>query len=443
MESSRLSTFRERLYRCFTRSRDALMNACDALLSETSARSFAELSLSPYFPRRWPSLYEAFQDGGLDRAELRKLLASEAPSPPTGKRLLLGIDASGIARPASPTLKDRSSQYVHNLPECKAPVTAGWQFSALVGLPETPSSWTYPLDNQRIPTDQTPAEVAARQLRQIVPLLSAPPLNVGDRGYGSAAFVKATDGIACDLLLRLSSDRVFYRAAPPQTGKRGAPKKDGERFKCSVPSTHGPSDASWEGRDEKDRRVEVSRWDGLHFRQFREQTVSVIRVIRQGAKGTKRDPKESWFVWVKRTNAPDPLLSDVPSTYALRFSQEHGYRFDKGSLLWEKPRLRTPEAFQLWTDLVTVAHAQLVLARPFVDAQRQPWESGKRLATPQQVRRAMGRFLVELGTPASLPQPRGKSPGRPAGVCIRLAPRFPVVKKLNKSKPGEGLYPLP
>lgn len=440
MESNRLQPFRESLYGCFTRSRDALMNLCDALLSETSARSFAEWSLSPFFERKWPSLYEGLADGQLDRPLLRQRLAAHAPSPAEEKRLLLGIDASGIARPSSPTLKDRSAQYVHNLPECTAPVTPGWQFSALVVLPETPSSWTYLLDNERIPTARTPAEVAAAQLGQIVPLLSAPPLLLGDRGYGSAAFVKATEGIACDLLLRLSSDRVFYRAAPSRTGKRGAPKKDGERFKCSDPATHPAPDATWEGTDEKGRRVEVSRWDTLHFRQHRHETVSVFRVIRHGVQGTKRDPKESWFLWVRRTketDAPDLSLSDVPSTYALRFSQEHGYRFDKGSLLWEKPRLRTPEAFQLWTDLVTVAHDQLVLARPRVEAQRQPWESTKRPATPQQVRRAMGRVLVELGTPARPCQPRGKSPGRPVGARPRPAPRFPVVKKAAKPSKSE------
>jgi hypothetical protein len=224
------------------------MNVCDALLSETTARSFAESSLSPLFVREWPSLYEAFQDGRLDRSSLQTLLASSSPALSEGKRVSLGIDASGIARPSSPTLKDRSPQYVHNLPDCNTPVTAGWQFSALVVLPETPGSWTYLLVHQRISSEQTPVEVAAEQLRQIVPLLSASPLNLGDRGYGSAAFVKTTAGIACDLLLQFSSDRVFYRAAPAKMGKRGAPKKDGERFKCSAPSTHGPPDDN-RGRD--------------------------------------------------------------------------------------------------------------------------------------------------------------------------------------------------
>ena len=440
MESNRLSCFRESLYGCFTKGRDALMNAGDALLTETCARSFAELSLSPFFERRWPSLYEAFQDGQLNRAALRQLLSTYAPSPSTGKRLVMGVDASSIARPQSPTARDRSSQYVSNLPEGK-PVTYGWSFSAVVVLPERPSSWTYLLDHRRIETSETPTEVAAEQLKALVPLLSEPPLNVGDRGYGNAAFVKATQGIACDHLLRVSRDRVFYRAAPPKTGQRGAPRKDGERFKCSNPDTHGSPDETWEGTDEKGREIKVSRWRELHFKQHREETVCLFRVVRPAAPDTKRDPRESWFVFVKRTDAPELPLNEVTPTYALRFSQEHGYRFDKGSLLWQEPRLRTPEAFQLWTDLVAVTHDQLVLARPLVEAKRQPWETRNRPATPQQVRRGLCRFLIELGTPAQTCRPRGKSPGRPPGACLRRPPRFAVVKKAKQTPPSEGSSP--
>jgi hypothetical protein len=46
--------------------------------------------------------------------------------------------------------------------------------------------------------------------------------------------------------------------------------------------------------------------------------------------------------------------------YVRRFSQEHGYRFDKQALLWDKPRLRTPEQFERCTHLVAIAHHHLV-----------------------------------------------------------------------------------
>ena len=289
------------------------MTVCDAWVSETRAPSFVELSLSPYFDRRGPSLYEAFQDGRRDRAEFRRVIAASAPPPPEGKRGVLGIDARSIARPASPTARDRSSQYVHNLPSCAAPVTPGGSFSAVVVLPEEPPSWTSVLDNQRIETKQTPTEVAQEQLRALVPLLPSSPLGLGDRGYGNAAFVQATQDIPCDGLLRISQDRVFYRAAPPVTGKRGAPRKDGSRFKGSDPSTHGAPEVDGEGVDSRGGRGEVARGNTLPFKQCRDPTVSLFRILRHGAPDSKRDPKVSGFVWVKRTEAPEPLLSEIPS----------------------------------------------------------------------------------------------------------------------------------
>jgi DDE superfamily endonuclease len=44
------------MYDCFERSRDALFNLCDALVSEPQARSLPGLSLSVFFQRRWPSV---------------------------------------------------------------------------------------------------------------------------------------------------------------------------------------------------------------------------------------------------------------------------------------------------------------------------------------------------------------------------------------------------
>ncbi len=429
MNLNTLQAFRHGLYQSFERAADALFNTADALLTETMAQSFAELSLSPCFERGWPSLYEAFEDGRIARRRLQEVCVASLPQPCLGQRMVWGIDSTTIARPESTTSADRTAIYVHNLPECESPpVTAGWQFSTLMVLPQEPSSWGYVLDTCRIQSSQTPGEVAAAQLAAIVVLLpqGVRPLLLGDRYYLSIRFLQATAQIACDKLLRCKSNRVFYRVAPPPTGKRGAPRKDGDRFQCSDPATHGDPSGHWEGEDASGHRVEVDCWDHLHVRKAREIDLTLIRVTRFGASGKKRDPRVSWFVY---TGAQPIPLADVWSLYKCRFGMEHTYRFGKQALLWTDPRLRTPEQFERWSQIVATVQNQLVLARLIVSAVRQPWERTQRPVTPQQVRRGMAKILTTLGTPARPPQPRGKSPGRRLHAVVTPAPRYPVVKK--------------
>ena len=68
----------------------------------------------------------------------------------------------------------------------------------------------------------------------------------------------------------------------------------------------------------------VSYWKHLYFREAPEAEVSVIRVQREAARETKRDPRESWFIWTGQEDIP---LEQVRLWYRKRFSQEHGYRF--------------------------------------------------------------------------------------------------------------------
>src|SRR5260370_5259634 len=98
-----LRRFRHDLYDCFARAKDALFNTIDALMTETQAKSFPEVSQSPWFEREWPSLYEAFEDGRIDEKRLRDIFARYLPKSHAGKWLWIGIDASKIALPAAVT----------------------------------------------------------------------------------------------------------------------------------------------------------------------------------------------------------------------------------------------------------------------------------------------------------------------------------------------------
>lgn len=431
MDCITLTDFRVSLYACFPTGADTLLNLVDALATETAAQSLPELSLSAFFPRKWSSLYQGLQTARIDRAALRWLFAAHAPRPVEGKRLVLGIDASSIVRPCSQTAQDRTYVHASNLPKGSKPVAPGWQFSTLTVLPSTPSSWTYVLDNTRVKSEQTQGETAAEQLAVLLPWLPERPLLLGDGYYGRVTFLQAIADLPCDCLLRLAKNRVLFRPAPPPPLKRGrgALKKDGAEFACHRPDTHGTPDASWQGTDEHGQVLCVSVWHRLHWKAARTMEVSVLRVERPHATNTERDPRVSWFVF---RGGCFPSLPEIVPLYARRYSQEHGYRVDKQSLLWEKPRLRTPEQFQVWTDLVAATRNLLFLARPMAQGVRQPWESKHRELTPQQCRRAMATILTQLGTPARLPQPRGKSPGRAKGNRPARCPRYKTVYKAKK-----------
>lgn len=424
--SNTVRQYRHDVHDCFLRAKDALFNTVDALMTETPATSFPELSQSPWFERKWPSLYEAFEDGRIDEQRLRKIFARYLPKPETGTWLFIGIDASTIARPAAVTSADRMAQHVHNLPACKTPVTFGWQFSTVVALSEPVSSWTYLLDQQRISSQTTALAVAEAQLRRVLPLLPPHVIIVLDRGYDSNWLWCRCSALQVNVLGRLKSNRCFYRAAPPATGKRGSPRKDGAKWQPKDATTHSNADGVWKGTDAKERPVEITWWKHMHVKEARWLDVTVVRVVRPHASNKERDPRVSWFVWIGDQEAE---VAQIAVRYVLRFGQEHGYRFDKQCLLWEQPRLRTPEQFERWSLIVAIAHNHLVLARTLVEPELRPWEHKQTQPTPQQVRRGIGALLPRLGTPARPPQPRGKSKGRSKGTTVKKAQRFAVIRK--------------
>lgn len=429
MNLNTLKAFRHELYDCCMRAKDALFTTMDALITQTDARSLPELSQAPGFERTWSSVYEAFEDGRIDHPGLQGVFARYLPRPAEGTQLWIGIDASSIARPAARASADRTAQTVHNLPKSKQAITYGWQFSTVVALPEQPSSWTYVLDQQRITSRTTAIELAYAQLKEIVPALPAHSVLTMDRGYDASWLWCRCSTLDIGVLARIKTTRRLYRPAPAPTGKRGAPRKDGAVLQPKDAATHGQPDGMVERVDSHGRPVQISWWHHLHVKEARWLDLSAIRVVRAHASNTERDPRISWFVWI---GEPPADLASIALGYVRRFGQEHGYRFDKQALLWEKPRLRTPEQFERWSLVVAMAHNHLVLARDLVQAELRPWENKQRPPTPQQVRRGFAKLLPSLGTPARAPQPRGKSKGRAKGAKVGKAIRFAIVRKTPK-----------
>jgi hypothetical protein len=264
------------------------------------------------------------------------------------------------------------------------------------------------------------------QVEHLRPLLPGSVRILADRWYATGAFLLACQRMQVEVLLRLKRNRKLYRPAPvPLKGQCRAPRKDGPLFQGSHPETWGEPEQEWRGTDEAGKPM-VQVWHRLHFRQAREVEVSVYRVLRERARRTKRDPRESWLCWMGKAPLP---LEEVAATYRHRFSHEHTYRFLKQDLFWTKARVRTPQQFERWSLLVATAMNFLVLARHVGRACHRPWERRREVVTPRQVRRVMPAILAQLGTPAKEPKLLGKSPGWCKGTHRTPAPRFAVIKK--------------
>jgi hypothetical protein len=72
---------------------------------------------------------------------------------------------------------------------------------------------------------------------------------------------------------------------------------------------------------------------------------------------------------------------------------------------------------------------QLWLAKDLVQQHHLPWQSSQKNLTPGRVAQSLFSLLVEIGTPASSPKTRGKSPGWKTGQKRRSKKRDPIAKK--------------
>src|SRR5260370_15316668 len=243
----------------------------------------------------------------------------------------------------------------------------------------------------------------------------------------------ACHDLGCSVLIRLKRNRKLYRK-PVRRFRLGRPPQDGPLLQGTRPETQCDPSATWEATDQQGTRTQVSRFEEVHFQQDRDLILSVMRVERTWARGTKRDPRVSWFLTLG-TLVP---VEQVPQRSGLRFSEEHLSRFLKQDLLWLAARVRTPEQFLCWSWIVALAFTQLYLARPLGLAALLPWEAKGSQVTPRQVRRVMTTILSQLGTPVRACHPRGISSGRTKGFRPKRATRHPVVYKTsNKEKKGK------
>jgi hypothetical protein len=442
-----LIEFRQVSYRCLGKAKDALFELGDALLTTPSLPSLAHLSLSPLFRRRWSSVYEALQDATPDTQALLNLYSSyvqESVCPSlTTSRVLLAGDNTGWSRPGARTLPERT--YLHQPQPIPGfggrPVSAGYSYSTVAWVPQQEGSWALPLLHERITPQEKALDKAATQLDRVRKCLPThvQVLAMYDSHYGCAPFVEATAHIEADKVLRLRPNLRLYGAPSPSDYKgRGPYPKHGPPFKLKDPTTWGNTDELLGVDDPQHGWVLVQVWHRLHFRATPHQEMTLIRISRPGARGTRRDPKAQWLVWVGYQGRRPPLIEEWWSVYGRRFALEHWYRFAKQRLHWTTPQLATPKQGEVWSELMGLVSWELWLSKGVVADRPLPWQTpqlvDKLKLTPGRVAGGMGGVIARIGTPTGVPKPRGKSPGWPRGKARKPRERCPVLKKEKKAK---------
>ncbi len=404
---NKLIQFRQAAYELLGNGRDTLFELSDAVIQKRQIHSFVELSCAPVFRRKWPSAYEALEDGRPNRAGLLELYLQHLPE--NGQRLILAGDHSAWPRLWAETFPGRSYQYEPTPVPGRRPLTIGLGYSTLVVVPLSRSSWALPLLHEQM-TDRKPVAKGAEQLRQVCQKLSVRPVSLWDAQYGCAAFVQATADIPADKEIRLRTNLCLEGPPKPKRRPQGPAPKHGNKFKFQDPSTWWQPDEQYEYETGEFGQVVVRVWHNLRFRQALDCPMTVAQVERLRASGSRRQPKLLWFAWLGET--PPPRWWEL---YGRRYPVDHWYRFAKGQLHWTLPKVATPQQSQCWSDLMPFLSWELWLARPWVEDQPLPWQKPQANLSPGRVCQGLANILVAIGTPARVCKSRGRSPGWPKG----------------------------
>ena len=430
---NKLIEFRQAVYENgITARRDAIFDLLDALISEGSVTSFAMLSESSQFQRKWPSLYAAVEDGEIDSAWLQTYLARQVSQKGV---CVFPLDGSSWPRPRSRVLDDRQYVYQASSDVNGGNITSGYPYSQLEWCVEPHSSWSLPIDVRRVPSTQTAQEVGAEQIQALVKARSAywEALDIiaGDGKYGNAGFLRSVKGLRCGVLVRLRCDRVLYTPPPlPNPHKKGRHRVHGECFAFKEPETWGTPAAVIELTDKNWGQVRLERWNSLHEKKGADVPYDVIRASVHLER--EKPPSALWLAWLAPPQFPTGMsvtLEDIWRAYTFRWPIEPGIHFRKETLGWTKPRFQTKETGDRWTEITALACWIIYLARSVVDDNPHSWQKLQPRLTPQRVQQSIRPIFALIGSPARPPKVRGIGTGWPKGRQRTLKQRYKVVKK--------------
>jgi hypothetical protein len=433
-----LSRFRHAFYGCLTARADALFELTDAVLcAEGPVRSLVGLSWAPEHRRGHGALYDGINNGHIDIARLRNLVATQRLPKAADGRIRLAVDVTPWLRPDANTAPDRSFCRTYGRGKDKHLMVPGWPYSIVAALETGRTSWTALLDAVRLAPDADVAAVTTEQICEVVERLIAAGqwqtgdpdiLVVLDAGYDAPRIAFLLAELPVEILGRMRSDRVLRRPAPPRApGTTGRPPNHGDEFVFGEAATWGAEQVVTTTDTRLCGTATAQAWDRLHplltrrsaWRDYQDElptiagTVIRLRVDHLPSGG---EAKPVWLWWSK-VDATDADVDRCWQAFLRRFDIEHTFRLFNQTLGWTAPQLRNPEAADRWTWLVIAGYTQLRLARPLAVDLRRPWDKplpADRLS-PARVRRGFRNIHAKTGSPAGAPKPSRPGPGRPPG----------------------------
>ncbi len=475
---TQLEEFRQDLYENFLSCADlsavrcpaqagASMDLLDALTANTTARSVVELSLNGPFRRGYGSVYTAidgfFQPDPLQSIQdprrvydkrLMGLIAPYLPEPKQNPFWLFGLDVTPAPRPFARTLEDRSFVYQPNTIGGNKPIAIGHQYSTLAFLPEKAQPqappWIVPLSIRRVGSIQTGTQVGVKQIEDLLgdetlPFAQDLCVEVADAAYSQVSFLGPLCQAHLDNLVTISrvrGNRILYRPAPPiekEPGKRGRRPWYGQAFGLKDEGSWRPPDeeteVSYITPRRRHYRVQLEGWKDLLMRGTREydmhqQFFTLIQCRVFNEKGEQVFQRPLWLLVIGSRREELSLL-EIWRAYRQRYDLEHFFRFGKQRLLMNAYQTPDVEHEENWWQIVQLAYLQLWTARSLAQGLPKPWErylphQNPEVASPSATQRDFGRILRQIGTPAKVPKPRGKSPGRTPGQRLKPRPRHPA-----------------
>ena len=470
---SQLQSFRNRLFNLFPYRAGATSDLIDAVSAETNTSSVVKLSLSGLFRRKYSSLTDVLDSlfrTNLKRAptteeqreqthNITQLLAEECAPPLSEKGFcLFAIDCTANSRIYAEKVSDRTIVHASNHVPGQKPITVGHEYSVLVYLPNQATDrelhWVVPLSVRRVESDQSGPQVGLAQLEEISNATVFKDrfcLSVSDAAYSTrSSVIGGAKWPNVVQIARMRSNRKVYKV--PLAGsktRRGRPRAYGEEILLSDPSQPDQEEVTTRVTHKGQvYRVLLQRWNdvimqGSKDERTHEHPFDLLRVTVTDKKGKPVYKRPLW-VMIAGAKRRDVTSKEAYTSYGRRYDIEHFFRFGKQRLGLVNSQTCETRHEENWHWIGLLSYNMLYHARQLTQPVAYPWEKRKVhiIATtqrPSQVQRDYARIIREIGTPAPVPKPRGKSPGRPLGYKSGERQDQPLILKSSSNKKADSL----